>query len=616
MVLALQDILIQYRDRKVLDEISWQIGDGERYGLVGMNGSGKTTLLKVLTNNLVPDKGLVQKSKDCSIGYLPQDIEPIKGMTLYQAAETAFISHNEIESNLRCADLRLQELDPNGEEYRRLLHRIAEWEQQLHHHEHIPARIEKVLLGLGFKREQFSQDVSFFSGGWQTRILMARLLLENPSLLLLDEPTNHLDLTALCWFEDFLKKYTGAYVIVSHDRRFLNNLCEKIAYIDQGQLSIWNGNYEKFEEEMANRIEQQEAAFQSQQKEVQRIQAFIDRFRYKATKAAQVQSRIKMLDKVEKLSVPETQKHVAFGFPPAPDSGTWMINLEKMSHAYGPKQILTSVSLKVERPDRIAIVGANGEGKSTLLRLLAQIESIQQGTYYLGHKVVLSYFSQQQAEHWLENDTVLEAMQKVAPPSMGEGKIRSILGAFLFTKDDAFKPISALSGGERARLKLAAMLLKGSNCLLLDEPTNHLDMIAKDRLQQALLEYQGSLVIVSHDRDFLEPLVNRVWEVKDKQVNVFHGSISYYIQKSQDQFSEKKFPAPTKKTPQKTQKATTKVSLEKTEEQIVAIESQLHQLNIEMQQPDFFANPTSSQKLALYKKLESQLEGLWASLER
>ena len=512
------------------------IGPHDRIGLVGSNGAGKTTILKIFTGLVQPDTGTVSKARYVTVGYLPQEGVAVSGRTLYKEAESAFEDVLEVQRELEEAQLNLTRLNPESEEYAETLEIYGELQHKLEDLDafRMKSKVESVLMGLGFVVRDLERMTEEFSGGWQMRIELAKLLLREPSILLLDEPTNHLDLETLQWLEEYLRSYNGAVVLVSHDRAFLDSLCSRTFALSLGRMEQYAGNYSFYEEEHAKRRELKLQALKNQQQRIKETQEFIDRFRYKATKARQVQSRIKQLEKTEIIEVEPEESGIRFDFPRPPASGRIVIELKDLAKSYGSVEVFESIDYKIERGDRIAVVGPNGAGKSTLSRILAGAESFNGSQRILGHNVSLSYFAQHQAEELDPSRDVLDTIDEIAEGEIRK-KLRTLLGSFLFHDDDVFKKVSVLSGGEKSRLALAKMLLKPANFLILDEPTNHLDMKSKKVLQEALSRYDGTFLIVSHDRAFLEPIVNKVLEVGNGTVRTYIGTISEYILKKREE---------------------------------------------------------------------------------
>jgi ATP-binding cassette subfamily F protein 3 len=524
------EISLQFGGKILFDGVSFRIGPRDRIGLVGSNGAGKTTLLRMLVGDASPDEGEIARAKYVNVGYLPQEGMPVAGQTLYHEVETAFGNVIDLRNRLDEVHRRMGEVDPELPDHAELVEVYGELQHQLEASDafRMKAAIEKVLMGLGFLEEQFYRRTEEFSGGWQMRIHLAKLLLMQPSLLLLDEPTNHLDLDSLQWLEDYIRGYEGAVMIVSHDRRFLDNMTQKTYELSMGKLTEYAGNFSYYIVEREERKQQQIGALKNQQQQIKQTERFIERFRYKATKARQVQSRIKQLEKLERIEIEDDESGIRFTFPPAPPSGRVVLELRGLFKSYGPLQLFRNLDFDIDRGDRIAFVGNNGAGKSTLSRIIAGVESYEAGERKVGHNVSLAYFAQHQAE---ELDPDLDVLQTVESVAVGDirRQLRNLLGCFLFSGDDVFKRVRVLSGGEKSRLALAKMLLQPSNLIVMDEPTNHLDMRSKSVLQQALLEFEGSCVIVSHDRDFLDPLVNKVVEFQTGRIKTYTGNVGDYI---------------------------------------------------------------------------------------
>ncbi|MBL4575608.1 MAG: ABC-F family ATP-binding cassette domain-containing protein [Opitutaceae bacterium] len=529
-MIALQNITLQYGERYLYKDINATITAHDRIGLVGSNGSGKSTLLKILCGIEKIDDGKVDKANYVTFGYLPQDGIEMSGRTLFKETETAFADVLGLKAKVEEAERRLDEMDTSSEEFYETLELIGTWEHRLEDLDagKLPSRIESVLLGLGFSSSDMQRRTEEFSGGWQMRIALAKLILANPSLLLLDEPTNHLDITSQQWLENFLNSYEGSLLMISHDRSFLDEICNRTFELSLGSLHTYSGNYSVFEKQSAERKELQLKAYKSQQKEIQQAEQFINRFRAKASKAKQAQSRIKALDKIERIQIEEEEASVSFSFAPPPRSGQTIIKLSNLCKSYDDLEVIRNANIRIERGDRIAIVGVNGAGKTTIAKIIAGVEAFQSGEREMGPSTHISYFGQHQANELDKGLTVLATMEDAA-----EGKnltnIRSILGTFLFRGDDVFKKVSVLSGGERNRLALAKMLARSANFLILDEPTNHLDMRSQDALQRALAEYTGAYLIVSHNRAFMDPLATKVLEVRKDGLDLFPGNISDYL---------------------------------------------------------------------------------------
>jgi ATP-binding cassette subfamily F protein 3 len=514
----------------LFEDLDWLITPKERAGLVGANGTGKSTLLKVLAGIEQLDYGSLSTTKGIRTGYLPQDGLEVSGRTVFAECMSVFADVQELESELEALTARMSELDPASEEYHQVGERFerADAEFRTRDGYTIEAQVGAVLAGLGFTKDAWTRQTEEFSGGWQMRLALAKLLLQKPNLLLLDEPTNHLDLEARNWLEEYLANYEFAYVLISHDRYFLDVTVKKIVEIWNKKVHFYTGGYEKYRQQKAERLATLEAAYKNQQDKIQQLEAFINRFRYQATKAKQVQSRIKELEKIERIELPPEEKTIHFSFPQPKASGRVVARFQDVAKSYGEKLVFSGVDFTIERGDRVALVGVNGAGKSTLIKLLAGIEPLSAGEYTLGHNVEPDYFAQDQYKELDVNARVLDDLSSAAPRTP-QTELRNLLGCFLFTEDDVFKRIGVLSGGERNRYALARMLLHPSNFLLLDEPTNHLDIRAKDVLLDALEKFTGTIVFVSHDRYFIEHLATRVFEIADGYVNVYPGNYADYL---------------------------------------------------------------------------------------
>ena len=531
-MISLFEITINYGTRYLFDRINLRVSGKERYGLIGANGAGKSTLLKLIFGIQQSDSGEIVISKHTTIGYLPQETVNLTGKTVFQevydSAEDLTYLRNEIKDIEYEIEITVEK---NSEIYLDLLNEYSELQEkyQLLEGYKLDAKVEKILLGLGFPDKDFNRPSEEFSGGWQMRIALAKLLLQNPSILLLDEPTNHLDIESLIWLENYLINYSGAILIVSHDKNFLNNITNKTIEISGGSLTSYSGNYDFFVAEKEKRKELIESRIRNQQRYIKEQEKFIERFRYKATKAKAVQSRIKMLDKIDLLEEIENDKHIKFSFPSALHSGKIVMEIINLSKSYdGKENVLEDINLVFERGEKIAFLGVNGSGKSTLSSIIAGIEPYDSGIVKDGHLVEKKYFAQNQAEELDHELSVLETMERTSK-NQTPLNLRSILGGFLFKGDDVYKKIGVLSGGEKSRLALAKMLIEPSNFLILDEPTNHLDIPSKDILKEALRNYEGTVIIVSHDREFIDGIVNKVIEFKNKKINIFIGNSSDYL---------------------------------------------------------------------------------------
>lgn len=506
----------------------------DRVGLVGANGTGKSTLLKILAGSETLDYGNVSVAKGISAGYLPQDGLTLSGTSVFEECLSVFSRLRGMEKELEELTAKMAELDHTSAEYDNVAERYHRIEHDFRMHDGyaIEAQVGTVLSGLGFRPEDWRRQTDEFSGGWQMRIALAKLLLQKPNLLLLDEPTNHLDLESRNWLEEYLSNYPFAFVLISHDRYFLDVTVNRILEIWNKKMWVYTGNYEKYLSQKTQRQEQLEAAYKNQRERIEQLEVFINRFRYQATKAKQVQSRIKELEKIERIELPEEEKTIHFSFPQPKPSGRIVAEFSGVAKSYGPKHVFSGVNFIVEKGDRIALVGVNGAGKSTLIKLLAGTEPLSSGEYRLGYNVQSDYFAQDQYKELDQEARILDDLGRASPQSR-ETELRSLLGCFLFSGDDVFKRIGVLSGGERNRYALLRMLLHPANFLLLDEPTNHLDMRAKDVLLEALSKYTGTVVFVSHDRYFIDKLATRVFEIGGGKVEVYPGNYEDFMWRKQ-----------------------------------------------------------------------------------
>lgn len=628
--------------KDLLVNTSFRIGDKDRVGLVGLNGTGKSTLLKIIsdyaTNHTYNITGDVLKSASTTLGYLPQeisfedDLEKSALQYTLEANKTLFkLSQSISKMETQLAD---PSYDHESDEYHQLIHDFSE---ATHDFERmggfrIQSESEKVLSGLGFSEQDFHKKLRAFSGGWQMRLLLAKLLIQNPTLLLLDEPTNHLDIDSLRWLENYLLGYEHGYVIVSHDRFFLDKLTTKTFEIGFKQINEYKGNFSYYESAKVERYELSVAKYKNDLKKIQHLESFVERFRYKATKARQAQSRLRELQKLQAdLEAPEEDlSQISFRFPKALPSGKVVLTLEGISKAYplptgGKKTVLKNIDLEVMRGDRIAIVGSNGAGKTTLCKILSGQTEFE-GKFILGHNVELSYYSQHQTENLASDKTILNEMLDSAPDSDARKKVRDILGCFLFSGDSVEKLISVLSGGEKSRVALAKILLLSSNLLILDEPTNHLDMRSKDMLIEALENYNGTLIIVSHDRYFLDSLVDKVIEIKDGMLKLYQEPYADYLVKkerslleeaTQSNIVDQKKQEPKPSNPIKsTQNKQQEKKLATLEKKILDLETQKEDLEKKMGVSDFYESQDKAQKtINLYQNISAELEQLYKKWE-
>jgi len=531
-MLRLERISKIYPTGEVLKDITWEVKPGDRIGLVGVNGAGKSTQLKIIAGEIEPTAGDVIRPANLHIAYLTQEFEVDPSRTVREEFWTVFTAANVVQQSLTQVQRQLEAATPEALD--RLIHQMDRLQRQFEALDGygLDARIEKILPEMGFEPEDGDRLVSAFSGGWQMRMSLGKILLQSPDLLLLDEPTNHLDLETIEWLETYLKGLNTPMVIVSHDREFLDRLCTQIVETERGVSTTYLGNYSAYLQQKAEANVAQQSAYERQQKELERQQVFVERFRASATRSTQAKSREKQLEKVERIAAPETGlRTLRFRFPPSPRSGREVVIIQDLLHTYGDKILFLGANLLIERGDRVALLGPNGAGKSTLLHLLAGLEQPTEGTVELGkHNVIPGYFEQNQAEALDLQLTVMETIHREVP-EWKDQEVRTLLGNFLFSGDMVFKKVQALSGGEKARLALAKMLLRPANLLLLDEPTNHLDIPAKEMLESALQNYDGTVIIVSHDRYFISQVANKIVEIRDGELHLYRGDYSYYLEK-------------------------------------------------------------------------------------
>ena len=539
-MITINQISHHFGKKTLFNKINTVIGARDRIALIGSNGSGKTTLLRMFMGELEAESGSVDKPDYVSIGYLPQDGISVSGKTLFKEAESAFGDVLELKKKIDQAEEQMVEMDTSEDAYYDLIDQMGEWEQQLEDHEphKMKSRVERILMGMGFKASDFERDTGEFSGGWQMRIALAKLLLQNPSLIILDEPTNHLDILSQHWVEQYLKHYQGALIVISHDRAFLDEVTDRTLELRQGDLNSFKGNYSYYITETDKRLEILRKAYANQQKEIKEIKDWITRFRSNVKKASMVQSRIKSLNKMELVTIPRDEKKMFFRFPKSPPASAKVITITGLEKAYGDNVIFDGLDLRIDKGDRIAVVGVNGAGKSTLARIMAGIEVFQGGTVEKGINTVLGYFAQSQAEELNPANTVLEEVETAAIGN-DDANPRGALGALLFSGDEALKKTSVLSGGEKNRVALAKMLMHPANCMILDEPTNHLDIKSKEVLQEAINLFEGTVILVSHDRSFLDGVVNKVLEVSPGSTRMLTCNVSEYIERIEQEAAEK-----------------------------------------------------------------------------
>jgi len=527
---------VVFGGRPLFSDLDWQITEESRVGLVGVNGSGKSTLLKVLAGSQELETGSVLRARSFTVGYLPQELQSTSSKTVFEEALAGCGTARELQLQIEDATTAMQTADPKSEEYGELVHEYGRLHRLFESADgfSLETKTSRVLQGLAIPQDWWHNPVNRLSGGWQMRVQLAKLILSAPSLLLLDEPTNHLDLESILWLSSFLRTYEGGLVLISHDRYFLDENIRQIVEIWNGRLHFYQGNYSYYRSEKEKRLELLQSAYKNQQDEIARTTQFIERFRYKATKAKQVQSRLKMLEKMERIELPQATDEIRLRIPPAPRSGKTVIEAEGLGHFYGKNEVFQNLNFRIERGEKIALAGVNGAGKTTLLKILSGVLPPSKGQFKVGHNVEIAYFSQIVTDSLDVQNTVLQEISAAAT-HQNETELRSILGSFLFTGDDVYKRISVLSGGEKSRVALAKILLKHSNLLLLDEPTNHLDLASKEILLQALQNYEGAILFISHDRYFMDRLAEKIFELRSGILTEFIGNYSEYVRFSESQ---------------------------------------------------------------------------------
>ena len=626
-----RDIAVRFGERSLLDGVSFMISPKERIGLIGRNGAGKSTLLKIMAGKQMPDEGKLEFPTRTTVGYLKQEFDLDESHTVLDETMTCFTEAQGLQTRYDEIEKSLSTMtDYHSPEYLALVEEMADVSNLLHHYNLATLQVDtkKILKGLGFSEEDFSKQVSTLSGGWKMRIELAKLLLRSPDLLMLDEPTNHLDIESIIWLEGYLQNYSGTVILISHDTQFLDNICNRIIEIELGRILDMKLSYKKYLAEKERYKTVQQSAFENQQKEIEQKEKTIKRFMAKATKTKMAQSMQKQLDKMERVEVPvEANRSMRIQFAEVPRSGRDVVKVNHISKSFGSKNVLNQVDLTIERGERIAFVGQNGQGKTTLAKIICGLLDYEKGELNLGSNVHLSYYAQNQSETLDGKKTILETMEEKAPEEM-RTKIRSVLGSFLFSGDEVDKKVSVLSGGEKARLAMAALMMKPCNFLVLDEPTNHLDIHSKDILKNALMDFHGTLLVISHDRDFLSGTTDKVYEFKAGKVLEFLGDINYFLQKKvmtdmreldtqkrEESLSGNAASPAVIQDPEEYRKA--KKQLQQVERTIEKLEEEIRVMEEAMGQPDFYQDPKSGDMLEKYKKSQTSLAenmGKWEEL--
>jgi len=639
IMLSINNLNLQYGKKHLFKDVSVQVHPEDRIGLAGVNGSGKSTLLRIMCGKQESDPGTVSRASWFTVAYLPQEVTISLGnLTLYEEAETAFSEVLAGQKEMQEISERLADTASKDPELDSLLKRQGDLQHLLDGRDVFKIRpeIERILAGLGFSPSDLTKEVKSFSGGWIMRLLLAKLLLQKPAFLLLDEPTNHLDLESLTWLEEFLRQYQGAIIVISHDRSFLDRLTTTTWELSLGRLTVYRGNYSKYLVEKEERLEIERAAYANQQSKIKQTERFVERFRAKSTKARQVQSRVKQLEKMDRVELSETERSIRFTFPPAASSGRQVLELRGLHKEFDTQILFRDVNLSLHRGDKLAVVGVNGAGKTTLLKIIAGIEPAD-GTIQPGHNVTFTYFGQHQAQELSPELTILDTVYHSAE-DMTVTQVRSLLGAFLFTGDDVEKKVHVLSGGEKSRVALARMLVKPANLMLLDEPTNHLDISSQEVLQDAMAQYEGTIIVVSHNRFFVNSFVNKVLEIRNGRATLYEGNIDDYLERRQREQAEKEAKARNQSLELDNQKGRLppdhgadkkalrrqramarqqrshllkplKDQVKKAEEQIEQLESRKHELETMMADPELYQDQKQWAEMSKeYKIVERRLE--------
>ncbi len=624
-MITVANIFVKYGDRVLLDKVNFVIGPKDKIGLVGRNGAGKSTILKIVSKYINPHGGQITYPNEVTIGYLHQEMDIPKGKTVLEETMTAFDKIHQLEARLEEINVELGErTDYESDAYAKLIDELTDLNDRILHvgGANMQADTERILKGLGFKQSDFNRLTDEFSGGWQMRIELAKMLLQKPQYLLLDEPTNHLDIESIIWLEDFLKNYPYSVMVISHDKQFLDTVTNRTVEVELGKLYDYKASYTKYVQMRAERRALQESAFNNQQRVIAQKERVINRFMAKATKTKMAQSMKKQLDKMERIAIDsEDTATMNLRFPPAPRSGQVVVDGKNVVKTYDALKVLSGVDLKIDRGDRVAFVGQNGQGKTTLAKILINEINATSGDINLGHNVSVGYYAQNQSDTLQSNLTLLQTMENYSPPEM-RTSLRNILGTFMFSGEDVDKKVSVLSGGERARLAMACLLLRPFNLLVLDEPTNHLDMLTKDVLKQALQQYDGTLIVVSHDREFLADLTNRTIEFRDQKLHEYIGDVNAFLEKRalqnmrevemRTQKSKQATPPPTsasgKRQVDHKERKRIQRNVQNAEKKIEKLEKKIEEMDLLMADNSFYQRTDADAQIAKYQALKKDLD--------
>lgn len=624
-MIRIQDVSLYFGERVLFDQLSFTISPGEKLAICGRNGSGKSTLFKLLLKEVTPDKGVVEVHGQYTIGYLQQELPPDKGNTIFEEVRKSLSEIQALLDELHKLEHNISLETFNEHEILDMLHRMEDIRMRLDYLEadKLDGKIEKILLGLGFKDVDFNKRVSEFSGGWRMRIELAKLLMAKPHILLLDEPNNHLDILSLRWLEKYLKEYEGTVMLISHDLMFLDNISQRIIELDRGRIYDFKGNYTAFKLYRAERKAIETNEYNAQQRIIQHKEQLIEKFRYKASKASFAQSLITELGRMDKKELPEEeQSTIKLRFKPSYHSGKKVLEVKNASKSYGDKLVFQNIDLLVERGSKISFIGGNGNGKTTLVKMICGQTATTEGQLELGHQVKIGYYAQEHGEVFLANQTALEAVESASIPEM-RSMVRKVMGGLGFSGEDVEKKISVLSGGEKARIRLANLIVNEHNFLILDEPTHHLDLPSKERLKESLMHYDGTIIIVSHDRDFLKGLADKTILFESQGIKVFEGDIEYYLEKTDEatiyeikKDQNKKLKEDPDVNPNQLDRKKLQRQAQTFEKQILKLEEEISKLDVKLSDPSFYQSTDYDLTIKKYEEIKKRLESSTTEWEK